>query len=222
MAQVKVCSLSKIIKKVTVLDNIDFTFEGGLIYGLRGINGSGKTMLMRCITGLIYPTSGEIYIDDKKLGKDVSFPPSIGALIENPKFLKEYTGFENLKMLADIQGKISSEEIRETLKSVGLSPDDKRTFYKYSLGMRQRLGIAAAILGKPEIILLDEPTNAIDADGLKGIRKVIRNLISPDRVIIVACHEKQEMDMLADVIIEMEDGKITGVEENEAFKNAEI
>ncbi len=222
MRKIKIDKLTKVIKKVKVLDDINIEFEGGCIYGLRGVNGSGKTMLMRCISGLVYPTSGDVYIDDKKLGRDISFPPSIGMLIENPKFLKDYTGFENLKLIADIQGKLSGDEIRTSLEKVGLDPDDKRTYYKYSLGMRQRLGIAAAIMGSPEVIMLDEPTNAIDEAGLNKIREIIRGLISPDRIILVACHEKNEMNMLADIIVELEDGKIKEVNQNEAFKNVKI
>lgn len=215
MKEINVKGLNKKIKKVTILEDINYCFKGGCIYGLSGINGSGKTMLMRAMSGLIFPDSGEITIDGKVLGKDMSFPPSIGILIENPKFLKDYTGYENLKLLADVQGKIKDKDIRETLDKVGLDPDDKRTYYKYSLGMRQRLGIAAAILGEPDIIMLDEPTNAIDLDGLSQIRKVIRDLISDDRVIIIACHEKQEMEKLADTIIQMDRGKIVEVIENE-------
>ena len=165
-------------------------------------------MLMRAVAGLIYPTSGSVIIEGEVLGKDRSFPKSMGLLIENPVFLRDYTGFENLRLLANIQGGISDDMIREVLEQVGLLPDDRRKYYKYSLGMRQRLGIAAAILGEPDIILLDEPINAIDADGVEQIRDTIRNLVDEDRIILIACHDKEEMDYMADTVIHMSEGRI--------------
>ena len=148
--QIQIEHLTKRIKGVTVLDDITYSFQGGCIYGLSGKNGCGKTMLMRSIAGLIYPTSGSVIIDGEVLGKDRSFPKSMGLLIENPMFLRDYTGFENLRLLAKIQGGISDDAIWEVLEQVGLLPDDRRKYYKYSLGMRQRLGIAAAIMGEPD------------------------------------------------------------------------
>ena len=202
-------NLTKKIKGVTVLDNINLTLTGGTCYGFEGKNGSGKTMLMRLISGLIYPTTGEIIINDKILGRDCSFPESIGLLIENPAFLTDYTAYENLKMLNGMVGKkLSKEEILDVIESVGLDPKDKRKYYKFSLGMKQRLGIAAAIMGKPEVILLDEPINAIDVDGVSEIRNLIRDLRDEDRVIVIACHDKEEMEYMADEIIYMKDGKI--------------
>lgn len=206
--QIQIEHLTKKIKGVTVLDDITYSFQGGRIYGLSGKNGCGKTMLMRSIAGLIYPTSGKIMIDGEILGKDISFPKSMGLLIENPVFLRDYTGFENLRLLAGIQGGISDDEIREVLEKVGLLPEDKRKYYKYSLGMRQRLGIAAAIMGEPDVILLDEPINAIDVDGVEEIRDTIRNLVDENRIIIIACHDKEEMDYMADTVIRMAEGRI--------------
>ena len=206
--QIQIEHLTKRIKGVTVLDDITCSFQGGCIYGLSGKNGCGKTMLMRAVAGLIYPTSGSVIIDGEVLGKDRSFPKSMGLLIENPVFLRDYTGFENLRLLANIQGGISDDMIREVLEQVGLLPDDRRKYYKYSLGMRQRLGIAAAILGEPDIILLDEPINAIDADGVEQIRDTIRNLVDEDRIILIACHDKEEMDYMADTVIHMSEGRI--------------
>ena len=206
---IEIKHVTKVIKKTKVIDNVNFTFEGGKIYGLSGKNGCGKTMLMRLISGLIYPTDGEIVIDGKILGKDCSFPESIGLLIENPAFLDEYTAYENLKMLNGIGGKkIDKEGIAQLLNSVGLDPLDNRKYYKFSLGMRQRLGIAAAIMGEPDIILLDEPINAIDAEGVSDIRDLIRGLRDEDRVIIIACHDKEEMEYMADEIIYLKSGKI--------------
>ena len=175
--EIELTNVTKTIKGADVLKNITYTFRGGCIYGVSGKNGCGKTMLMRIIAGLIYPSSGEIRINGKRLGKDISFPESIGLLIENPAFLPDYTGYENLKLLAKVQGGLSDADIRGVLQEVGLDPEDKRKFYKYSLGMRQRLGIAAAVMGRPQIILLDEPINAIDADGVEEIRGIIRGLI---------------------------------------------
>ena len=206
---IEIKHVTKVIKKTKVIDNVNFTFEGGKIYGLSGKNGCGKTMLMRLISGLIYPTDGEIVIDGKILGKDCSFPESIGLLIENPAFLDEYTAYENLKMLNGIGGKkIDKEGIAQLLNSVGLDPLDNRKYYNFSQGMRLRLGIAAAIMGEPDIILLDEPINAIDAEGVSDIRDLIRGLRDEGRVIIIACHDKEEMEYMADEIIYLKSGKI--------------
>ena len=207
--KIEIRNVTKVIKKTKVIDNVDITFEGGKIYGLSGKNGCGKTMLMRLISGLIYPTEGEVVIDGKILGKDCSFPKSIGLLIENPAFLEEYTAYENLRMLNGVGGdRLDKEEILSLIKSVGLDPHDSTKYYKFSLGMRQRLGIAAAIMGKPDVILLDEPINAIDEDGVSEIRDLIRSLSGEDRIIIIACHDKEEMEYMADEIIYMKDGKI--------------
>lgn len=207
--KIEIRNVTKVIKKTRVIDNVDITFEGGKIYGLSGKNGCGKTMIMRLISGLIYPTEGEVVIDGKILGKDCSFPKSIGLLIENPAFLEEYTAYENLRMLNGVGGnRLDKEEILSLIQSVGLDPHDSRKYYKFSLGMRQRLGIAAAIMGKPDVILLDEPINAIDEDGVSEIRDLIRSLSGEDRIIIIACHDKEEMEYMADEIIYMKDGKI--------------
>lgn len=207
--KIEIRNVTKVIKKTKVIDNVDITFEGGKIYGLSGKNGCGKTMLMRLISGLIYSTEGEVVIDGKILGKDCSFPKSIGLLIENPAFLEEYTAYENLRMLNGVGGnRLDKEEILSLIQSVGLDPHDSRKYYKFSLGMRQRLGIAAAIMGKPDVILLDEPINAIDEDGVSEIRDLIRSLSGEDRIIIIACHDKEEMEYMADEIIYMKDGKI--------------
>ena len=207
--KIEIRNVTKVIKKTKVIDNVDITFEGGKIYGLSGKNGCGKTMLMRLISGLIYSTEGEVVIDGKILGKDCSFPKSIGLLIENPAFLEEYTAYENLRMLNGVGGnRLDKEEILSLIQSVGLDPHDSRKYYKFSLGMRQRLGIAAAIMGKPDVILLDEPINAIDEDGVSEIRDLVRSLSGEDRIIIIACHDKEEMEYMADEIIYMKDGKI--------------
>lgn len=213
--KIEITNLKKVIKGATVLDDINYTFTGGRIYGLCGKNGCGKTMLMRLIAGLIYPSSGTIRIKDKVLGKDISFPENVGMLIENPSFLNDYTGKQNLEMLAGLQKNVDKAEVRRVLEQVGLDPDDKRKFYKYSLGMRQRLGIAAAIMGSPELILLDEPINAIDTDGVQEIRAIIRGLSAENRIIIVASHDKSEMDYLADEKIYMSEGRLIKETEND-------
>lgn len=180
-------NVCKDIKGARVLDNVNLELESGRVYGFKGKNGSGKTMLMRAISGLI-KVKGEIEIDGKILGKDFTFPPSIGILIENPSFISNYTGFENLKTLASIRERIDDDKIRQTLTEVGLEPDDKRTFKKYSLGMKQRLGIAAAIMEDPDIIILDEPINALDDSGTEQVRQILLKHKQRGALIIIACH----------------------------------
>lgn len=200
----------KSFKSAEVLKNINLTLESGKVIGLKGKNGSGKTMLMRAISGLILPTSGKVYINDKELGRHISFPPSIGILIENPSFISNYTGFKNLKILASIQNRISDDEIRDAIRKVGLDTDDKRTFKKYSLGMKQRLGIAAAIMERPDIVILDEPINALDEAGAGLIKGLLDELKANGSLIIIACHDTEELNYLSDEIYEIYDGEITG------------
>lgn len=200
----------KSFKSAEVLKNINLTLESGKVIGLKGKNGSGKTMLMRAISGLILPTSGKVYINDKELGRQISFPPSIGILIENPSFISNYTGFKNLKILASIQNRISDDGIRDAIRKVGLDPDDKRTFKKYSLGMKQRLGIAAAIMERPDIVILDEPINALDEAGAGLIKGLLDELKANGSLIIIACHDTEELNYLSDEIYEIYDGEITG------------
>ena len=186
--------------------------KGGTVYGLQGKNGSGKTMLMRAISGLIRPTSGRIVINGEQLHKNISIPRSIGLLLENPSLLPEYDASQNLKLLAKMQGGVPEEEIRQLIRDVGLDDAGHKKVEKYSLGMKQRLGIAAAILGSPDIILLDEPINAIDGEGVEEIRSLILSLKNEKRIIIVACHDKEEMNLLADEIVHLRDGRIEGQE----------
>lgn len=205
---IEIEKLTKTIKGVVILKDISVKFEGGKIYGLRGKNGSGKTMLMRAICGLIRPTSGTININNKFLAKDISFPPSVGVLIENPAFLSKYTGYKNLKILASIQNIITDSEIRQAILDVGLDLDDKRAYRKYSLGMKQRLGIACALMEHPDIILLDEPINALDENGVLLIRNLLLKAKDRGAIVIVACHDKEELELLADEIYSLSDGKI--------------
>ena len=204
--------VTKKIKNATVLKDICLEMKGGTVYGLQGKNGSGKTMLMRAISGLIRPTSGRIVINGEQLHKNISIPRSIGLLLENPSLLPEYDASQNLKLLAKMQGGVPEEEIRQLIRDVGLDDAGHKKVEKYSLGMKQRLGIAAAILGSPDIILLDEPINAIDGEGEEEIRSLILSLKNEKRIIIVACHDKEEMNLLADEIVHLRDGRIEGQE----------
>lgn len=206
--RIKINKLNKTIKKMPILIDMDVELTGGKIYGLKGKNGSGKTMLMRAICGLIVPTSGSIEINGEQLGKDISFPRSVGILIENPSFISNYTGLKNLKVLASIQNKISEEDIKQALADIGLDPDDKRTYRKYSLGMKQRLGIAAAVMEKPDIVILDEPINALDESGAKLVREILWKIRDNGSIIILACHDGEELEFLSDEIYTISEGKI--------------
>ena len=186
--KIEVCHVEKSLKGRKVLKDISCVMESGKIYGLYGHNGSGKTMLMRCIIGLIHIDHG------KKLGKDIDFPQSVGAIIENPIFFPYATGFENLKILADIKGMIGEKEIREVLRKVGLDDQDNRTVSKYSLGMRQRLAIAQAVMEKPQLLVLDEPTNALDEDGIIMFKKIIMEEVKRGALIILASHHREDID----------------------------
>ena len=207
-AIIEIENFNKTIKKAVILENINLTFNSGKVYGLKGKNGSGKTMLMRAICGLILPITGCVRINGQILGKDISFPPSIGALLENPAFLNGYTGFKNLKMIASIQNRIDDKQIKDTLKQVGLDPEDRRTYKKYSLGMKQRLGIAAAIMEKPDIVILDEPINALDEAGARQVRGILKEQKERGAVCIIACHDTEELEFLSDEIIEIYEGRI--------------
>lgn len=207
--------ISKNIRKTTILHDINLRLEGGRVYGLRGKNGCGKTMLMRVMAGLIKPTTGKVMINEKELWKDMTFPDSIGVLIENPSFIDGYTGYKNLKMLADIKGIIGEEEIRDALIKVGLNPEDKRKYRKYSLGMKQKLGIACAFMEHPDIVIMDEPINAIDQSGVELVRNIMDELKEEGRIIIIACHDAEEMELLADKIFVMEEGTIIGTKDKE-------
>ena len=169
MSEIRIENLNKKIKGSVILDDISLTMTPGRIYGLRGKNGCGKTMLMRAICGLLIPDGGHIYIDDEELHRDIKFPRSIGALIENPSFLPQYTGFRNLRLLAKLMGGISDDDVRYAIERTGLDPDDKRVYRKYSLGMKQKLGIANAIMGEPDVIVLDEPINALDEESVENL-----------------------------------------------------
>lgn len=198
-----------------VLDDVNLHFDSGdkgLVVGLQGINGSGKTMLIRALCGLIYATQGTVSVDGQVLGKDISFPPSVGALIENPSFLNEYTGRRNLELLSSIRGAVSQNRIDEALNAVGLNPNDRRSYRKYSLGMKQRLGIAAAILEQPQLLLLDEPFNALDQGGVEQVSHVIQAQRDVRSMIFLACHDANELYSLSDIVVTMKSGVVASVE----------
>ncbi len=207
MDRITLENVSKQIKGVEILTEINQEFKSGRIYGLCGYNGSGKTMLLRMMAGLIRPSSGRVIVDGKTLHKDIDFPENMGVLIENPDFWKNYTGKEVLYTLASINKKIGMEEINRAMEQVGLQSDDPRTIKKYSLGMKKRLGIAQAIMERPKLLLLDEPTNALDKKGVETIRNLILGQKAEDAIIILASHNKEDLD-ICDVILEVEEGRI--------------
>ena len=209
MKKIVIENVSKKIHGVEILSDINIEFLSGKIYGLCGYNGSGKTMLLRMIAGLIRPSEGTVIVDGKKLHKDMDFPDKMGVLIENPEFWPNYTGKEALHMLASINHKIGEGEIATALERVGLQPNDNRVVKKYSLGMKKRLGIAQAIMENPELLLLDEPTNALDKKGVELIDHLIQEEKSEDKIIILASHNKSDLE-ICDVIYELEEGKIAG------------
>ena len=201
-------NVEKDLKGIQILRDINLTFEAGKIYGLYGTNGSGKTMLLRMIAGLLRPTTGKVIIQGQELHKEIDFPKSMGVLIETPNFWGHYTGLKVLKTLADIKKIISMEEMKEALCRVGLNPDDKRIVKKYSLGMRQRLGIAQAIMEKPDILILDEPSNALDKSGIKQVESIIREEAKRGATVIIASHNVNDLD-LCDELIEVDGGYAT-------------
>ncbi|PET37897.1 multidrug ABC transporter ATP-binding protein [Bacillus cereus] len=205
---IKIENLSKEIKGQIILDNINLSLEKGKIYGFRGRNGSGKTMLFRALTGLIRPTNGTVSIDGKLLHRDISFPESVGILIEYPGFIPEYTGFSNLKLLSMIQQNINDNDIRSSISRVGLNPNDKRKFKKYSLGMKQRLGIAQAIMENPDLLVLDEPTNALDEEAIDMICNLLLSLKAEGKTILIASHDKETLQKISDTIYYIESGEI--------------
>ena len=206
-------NVTKRIKENTVLDNVSYTFKSGFVYGLYGQNGSGKTMLLRAISGLINLDSGSIFIDGEKLHDKIEFPPETGIVIENMELLPECSAKRNLQMLAKIKNIADEKDIIFSLERLGLDPDSDKKVKKFSLGMKQRLDIAQAIFENQKIILLDEPTNALDEEAVQLIYKIIREEKSRGATIIVATHHKEDLKEVCDVILKIAEGKI--VEENE-------
>ncbi|MDB6273695.1 ABC transporter ATP-binding protein [Listeria monocytogenes] len=199
---IKIVNLQKKIKRTEVLTNINYSFEPGKIYGVFGKNGSGKTMLLRSLAGLIIPTSGKIFIDNKELHHDISFPPSMGIIIENMELLPQFDARTNLKILSKIKNIASDEDIDNAIDRVGLSPHIDKKVKKYSLGMKQRLNIAQAVFEKPAVILLDEPTNAIDDQGIELINQLLLEEKKRGATIIIASHHKEDIEPLCDMSIQ--------------------
>ena len=191
--------------KHAVLENVSFQVKQGQIFGLVGNNGSGKTVLMKCICGFLKADQGEILVNGKRIGVEVDFPESIGAIIETPGFISDLTGFQNLKLLASLKGKIERQEIMESMKQVGLQPGMKKPVSKYSLGMRQRLGIAQAIMENPDILILDEPFTGWDKEGVLRMRELLKELKRQGKAMILASHNGQDIEELCDVVHDMEE-----------------
>ena len=189
-----------------VLKNVSISFEKGKIHGIVGRNGSGKTVLFKCICGLMHPEEGVILVNGKRVGRDVDMPEDIGAIIEAPGFLPNYSGYKNLRFLANIRRKIGKEEILNVLKTVGLDPESRKHVGKYSLGMRQRLGIAQAIMEDPEILILDEPMNGLDNAGVQDIRALLLELKAQGKTILLASHNHEDIAALCDTVHEMDGG----------------
>ena len=200
--------VTKVIGHNTVIDSISCTMQTGSITGLKGINGSGKTMMMRLIAGLIYPTEGQVTVDGKVIGTEVSFPPSLGLMLENPAFLDTYSGYDNLKLLAGINHSIPDSDIEQALSRVGLLENKDKKYRKYSLGMKQRLGIAAAIMEHSAILLLDEPTNSLDESGVELVRQIVREERARGATVVLSCHDAVILEDLADEVISIQHGKI--------------
>ncbi|MDD2957537.1 MAG: ATP-binding cassette domain-containing protein [Lachnospiraceae bacterium] len=206
---IQIENLTKCFGETKVLDNVNVSFKEGKIYGIIGRNGSGKSMLMKCICGLVVPTSGKIIINEKRMGFDIDLPENLSGIIEEPGFLENYSAFKNLHFLTMIRNKIGKEEIISSLKKAGLDPYSKLHVGKYSMGMKQRLGIAQAIMEKPQILILDEPMNGLDHDGVEEMRALFLDLRKEGTLIILASHNKDDVEILCDEVYEMDKGVLT-------------
>ena len=210
---VSVQNVTKRFGEETVLNNVSRNFEEGKIHGVVGNNGSGKTVLFKCICGFLVPTDGKVLVEGKQVGRDMDFPDDIGIIIETPGFLPTISGTKNLQILAELKRKIGNETIRSTLRRVGLDPNMKKPVGKYSLGMRQRLGIAQAIMEDPSILILDEPLNGLDKDGAAQMRTLIKDLRAQGKTVLLASHNQMDIDQLCDTVCEMDAGIMTVVRE---------
>ncbi|MBE5704831.1 MAG: ATP-binding cassette domain-containing protein [Ruminococcus sp.] len=213
-AMISIENLNKQFKNQLVLNNINVEFSNGHIYGIIGRNGSGKTVLLKCICGFLKPTTGVISVNHKIVGKDIDFPENLGFIIETPGFLLNYSGYKNLRYLASIRKKIDSNEIKESMSLVGLDSADKKHVGKYSMGMRQRLGIAQAIMEKPDILVLDEPMNALDKNGVEEMRRLFLKMKSEGKLILLTSHNREDIEILCDEVYEMEEGILNKLKEN--------
>ncbi|MDE6312295.1 MAG: ATP-binding cassette domain-containing protein [Lachnospiraceae bacterium] len=209
---IEISRVTKCFGEDSILKEVNLELESGKVYGIVGNNGSGKTVLMKCICGFLTTTTGTIRVFGKQIGKDVDFPESLGVIIETPGFLTNLTGRKNLEILADMRRQISKADIRLVLKKVGLDPDMKKPVAKYSLGMRQRLGIAQAIMEDPQLLILDEPFNGLDKHGVGEIRKILLELKSEGKTILLASHNEEDIRILCDEVYEMDAGVLGKLE----------
>lgn len=200
--------LVKSYRGIKVLDHVDISFEKGKIHGITGRNGSGKTVLIKTICGLVQPEKGRVWVNGKEIGRDVDFPENTGVIIEAPGFLPSLSAYKNLDYLASLRNVIGKEQIRDAIYAVGLDPDDKKHVGKYSLGMKQRLGIAQAIMEDPEILILDEPMNALDKSGTAEIRELLLHLKERGKTILLVSHNPEDIRMLCDTVQEMDGGRL--------------
>ncbi len=207
MSIIEVKNVTLTVKDKVILDDLSFSMEKGTVKGLVGDNGSGKTMLMKCICGFIRPQKGEIIVSEKRIGRERDFPESIGIIIETPGFIPYFSGYKNLEYLASIKGKIAKDGIIDALDKVGLKEEMNKKAGKYSLGMRQRLGIAQAIMEDPDILILDEPMNGLDSSGVKTVRELLLELKEKGKTILLTSHNKEDIDLLCDEVCHMEKGR---------------
>lgn len=205
---IDITHVTKKFREDTVLHDINVSMERGKVYGFSGNNGSGKTVLMKCICGFLPVTEGSIMVNGKMIGREIDFPESIGVIIETPGFLPNLTGMRNLEILAELRKKISRKQIRQAIEQAGLDPDLKKSVSKYSLGMRQRLGIAQAIMEDPEFLILDEPFNGLDKHGVADIRRLLLDLKKRGKTIILASHNSEDIRILCDKVYEMDGGRM--------------
>ena len=208
---ISVQNVSKRFGAEIVLHDVSYDFEEGFIHGIVGNNGSGKTVLMKCICGFLLPTSGKIFVSGKQVGKDMDFPDDIGIIIETPGFLPNLSGMKNLSILASLKHKIMQSEVSSAIRRVGLDPKIKKPVGKYSLGMRQRLGIAQAIMENPSVLILDEPFNGLDKTGAAQMRELIKELRAQGKTILVASHNQTDIDELCDTVCEIDAGVLTTI-----------
>ena len=206
---VKLENICKKFNNETVLKDVNADFHYGKIYGIVGKNGSGKTVLFKTIVGFIRPTSGHVYVKGKEIGVDADFAEDVGLIIETPGFLSQYSAYKNLEFLASIRNRISKQQIKDAIKMVGLDAESPKKVGKFSLGMRQRLGIAQAIMENPDLIILDEPMNGLDKNGIHIVKEVLENLKKEGKTIILASHYAEDME-ICDEVYEMEDGILRG------------
>lgn len=205
---IEIKNVKKYFKNSKALDDVSMSLEKGKIYGIIGRNGSGKTVLLKLICGIMKMTEGSIEIDGKRIGKDINIPDNVGVIIENPGFIKEYSGMDNLKFLAGLSGKYSKESLEKLMEQVGLDPKEKKRVANYSLGMRQKLGIAQAIMGNPDILILDEPTNGLDKKSVEEFRKLMLEFKEQGKTILLASHSSEDIKILCDRVYELDAGKL--------------